>query len=336
MSLSNMSSKTLLITGATGFVGFHVLLKALEGGWAVRAAVRSTSKSDFIANHPKITALNRSDRLSFVEVPDICDQNAYDEAIKNVTHIIHLASPLPSPFLDPLTGIYEPNINSVTAMLRAAAKQPSVQKLVITSSVFGNSPFPPDSTHITADFRVPNLPGPFDSMMPAYWGGKIAATNAIDTFAKEEKPSFDITVVFPGFVFGRDYRALAAEDFVSSTNRILLGVITGQASPAPMPAGAVHVDDVANIHILALGHGVPRNIGSTVPHVFEDAWDIVAKHFPKAVETGVFTKGSQPTIPVNWDASQTEVDLGLKFKTWEDMVVDAAGQYLELSGKEKA
>ncbi|RYC59798.1 hypothetical protein CHU98_g6423 [Xylaria longipes] len=332
-----MSSQTLLLTGATGFIGFHVLLKALEEGWVVRAAVRSISKSGFITNHPKIAALGRSDHLSFVEVPDICDQNAYEDAIKGVTHVIHLASPLPSPFLDPLTGIYEPNINSVTSMLRAAAKEPSLKKLVITSSAFGNSPFPPDlSQRITPEFRVPNLPGPFDSMMPAYWAGKVAATNAIDTFAKDNNPSFDIAVVFPGFVFGKDQRALKAEDFVSSTNRIMLGIITGQASPSPMPAGAVHVDDAANIHMLALKDGAPRNIGSMVPHVFDDAWDIVVKHFPKAVESGVFTKGSQPTIPVNWDASQSEKDFGLKFKTWEDMVVDAAGQYLELSGKEKA
>ena len=32
----------------------------------------------------------------------------------------------------------------------------------------------------------------------------------------------------------------------------------------------------------------------------------------------------------------TEKDLGIKFQTWEDMVVDTAGQYLELAGKPKA
>ncbi|KAH8159285.1 hypothetical protein CIB48_g8967 [Xylaria polymorpha] len=331
-----MSSPKLLLTGASGFIGFHVLLKALEEGWFVRAAVRSISKPGSLANHPKTRDSVESGRLSFVEVPDICDENAYEQAIKGVTHVIHLASPLPSPLLDPLTGIYEPNINSVKAILRAAVKEPSLKKLVITSSIFGNTPFPPNlSQHITPEFRVPNLPGPFNTMMPAYWGGKIAATNAIDTFANENNLSFDLSIVFPGFVFGKDERALKLEDFASSTNRIMLGVITGQASGSQLPAGATHVDDTAKIYMLALKDGAPRNIGSTVPHVFDEAWDIVAKHFPKAVETGVFTKGSQPTIPVNWDASQTERDFNIKFKTWEEMVVDAAGQYLELSGEEK-
>ncbi|KAI0114134.1 putative cinnamoyl-CoA reductase [Nemania sp. FL0031] len=332
-----MSSNTILLTGGTGFIGFHVLLKVLEAGWTVRAAIRSLSKADSLAKHPKIVALGVPDKLSFVEVPDITAANAYDEAIKGVTHVIHLASPLPSPFLDPLTGIYQPNINSVTALLSATLKAPTLKKVVITSSVFGNSPFPPNpSQRIDAEFRVPNLEIPFDSMMPAYWGGKIAATNAIDAFYKEKKPSYSLSVIYPGFVFGTDQRALKTEDFMSSTNRILLGVITGHAADSPMPAGAVHVDDTANIHVLALKEDAPRNIGSTIPHVFDEAWDAVSKHYPEAVKSGVFTKGSQPTIPVVWDSTQTTKDLGITFKSWEDMVVDAAGQYLELSGKPKA
>ncbi|KAI0399662.1 putative cinnamoyl-CoA reductase [Xylaria palmicola] len=336
-----MSSHKLLITGATGFIGFHVLLRALEEGWVVRAAVRSAAKSESISKHPKIADAGLASRLSFVEVPDICAENAYDEAIKGVTHVVHLASPLPSPFLDPLTGIYEPNIRSVNSILSAALKERGLKKLVITSSVFGNSPFPPDPTkHITADVRVQNLAGPFTSMMPAYWGGKIAATNAVDAWAaslKDTHPSLSLSVVFPGFVFGRDLRATGVDNFKASTNRILLALITGATAPAPMPAGAVDVHDAALVHILALRDDAPRNIGATVPHVFEDAWGFIAKHYPKAVESGVFTKGSQATIPVNWDASKTESDFpSFKFKSWEDMVVETAGQFLELSGKEKA
>ncbi|KAI1110511.1 putative cinnamoyl-CoA reductase [Nemania sp. NC0429] len=332
------SSDRLLLTGATGFIGFIVLLDALEQGWHVRVAVRSPARFESLAKHPLIAALGVPEQLSFVEVPDICAPNAYDEAIKGVTHVIHLASPLPSPSLDPLTGIYEPNVNSVAAMLKATLAVSSLKKLVITSSVFGNSPFPPDpSRHITAESRVPELPGPFDSMMPAYWGGKIAATNAVDAFVKDNNPSFDVSIVFPGFVFGRDKRALKLEDFLASTNRVMLGVITGQDSGEdPMPAGAVHVEDAAALHMLALREGAPRNIGATVPHAFQEAWAFAEKHFPAAVEAGVFTKGIQPTIPVNWDAGQTERDFDFKFRTWEDMVVDAAGQYLELLGKEKA
>ncbi|KAK7936698.1 cinnamoyl-CoA reductase [Apiospora aurea] len=326
---------TLLLTGANGFVGFKVLLSALEKGYNVRAAVRSLSKSESLVQHPKIQVLKASDRLSFVEVPDITNQQAYEEAVKGVAYVIHLASPLPSPFLDPQTGIYEPNVKSVTSMLQAASQEPSLKKLIIASSVFANMPFPPNGDKITPESRLADVPGPFDSMIPAYSAGKIGALNATERFVKENNPSFEVVNVFPGFVFGPDDRALEADDLMASTNRIMLGVVTGQEAPGPMPAGACHVYDVAKLFVQALNDGAPKNIGATVSHVFNEAWDIVKENFPHAVRSGIFTQGSQETIPIDWDAHQTEVDFGFKFKTWSDMVVDVARQYLELLGKAK-
>lgn len=329
-----MSSTDLLITGATGFIGFKVLLGALQAGYTVRAAIRSSEKAKTLASHPKITATGNANKLSFVEVPDITRDGVYDEAIKDVTYVIHLASPLPSPFLDPQTGIYEPTIKSVSTLLASASKEPSVKKVIITSSVFANIPFPPDaSQEITAETRLPDLSGPFDSMLPAYQAGKIAALNFTEKFIKEKEPSFTVINVFPGFVFGRDDRALEVKDLYAGTNRILLAAITGQSAPGPMPAGATHADDAAKVHLEALKEGIAGNFGVTKAHDFNDAWKAVEKHFPEAVADGTFTQGNQPTVPVNWNAHQTEIDLKFDFKTYEDMVVDVAGQYLELSGK---
>ncbi|KAK2598895.1 hypothetical protein QQS21_005637 [Conoideocrella luteorostrata] len=331
-----MSSVDLLITGATGFIGFKVLLEALEDGYTVRAAIRSSEKAKTLASHPKIISSGKANKLSFIEVPDITRDGAYDEAIEGVTYIIHLASPLPSPFLDPQTGIYEPNIKSVSTLLVSAFNEPSVKRVVITSSTFANTPFPPDpSQEITAETRVPDLPGPFDSMLPAYSAGKIAALNFTDRFIKEKKPSFTVVNVFPGFVFGRDDRALDVKELDAGTNRIVLATITGKSTHNPMPAGATHVDDVAKAHLAGLKEGFSGNFGVTKVHDFNDAWIAIQKHFPEAVADGTFKKGNQPTVPVNWNAHQTEIDLKFNFKTYEDMVVDVAGQYLELSGKKK-
>lgn len=332
-----MSSADLLITGATGFIGFKVLLGALQAGYTVRAAIRSPEKAKTLASHPKITASGKTDNLSFVEVPDITCDGAYDEATKDVTYVIHLASPLPSPFLDPQTGIYEPTIKSVSTLLASASKEPSVKKIVITSSVFANTPFPPDaSQEITAETRLSDLSGPFDSMLPAYRAGKIAALNFTDKFIKEKEPSFTVINVFPGFVFGRDDRALEVKDLYAGTNCILLPIITGQSAPNPMPSSATHVDDTAKVHLEALKEGISGNFGVTKLHEFNDAWKAVEKQFPEAVADGTFTQGNQPTVPVSWNAHQTEIDLKFNFRTYEDMVIDVAGQYLELSGKKEA
>src|SRR5438034_10981539 len=91
-----MTSDLVLITGVTGHVGFRVLVFALEAGYRVRAAVRNQEKADTILAAPSIKALNPDSRLTFVFVPDILMDGAYDEAVKGVDSIIHIASPLAS------------------------------------------------------------------------------------------------------------------------------------------------------------------------------------------------------------------------------------------------
>ncbi|KAH6647952.1 putative cinnamoyl-CoA reductase [Truncatella angustata] len=331
-----MSSPNLLITGVTGFIGFNVLTTALQEGYTVRAAVRSIEKSKAISSHPKVLALGGHDKLSFVEIPDICREGAYDEALKGISYIIHQASPLPLPFLDPQTEIYEPTIKGVSTILQSALNAPTVKKVVITSSSFANT-FPPDPTkQVTAESRVPDLPGPFDSALPAYGAGKVAALNLTDRFVKEKQPSFAVVNIFPGIVLGRDDRALNVQDLSAGTNMILLAVITGQSASWPLTSGVADVSDVAKAHVLALKEDVVKDIGVTTAHQFNDAWNFVEKHFPKAVADGIFTQGDQPTVPSCWDAYKNELDLGSNYNTYEDIVVNVASQYLELSGKEKA
>lgn len=332
-----MPSPNLLITGVTGFIGFKVLLDALEAGYSVRAAVRSASQSESLRSHPKVKAVAQDGKLEFVEVPDLLVPGAYEEALKGVTYVIHLAAPLPSPALDPQTGIYEPALKSTVNMLDSASKATSLKKLVITSSVFANAPSLPDpSVEVTAATRQPDLPGPFDNHLSAYIGGKIAALNATDRFIKEHKPSFAVVNIMPGFVFGKDDKALTVKDITTGTNRLLLLVVTGGSIPYPLPAGAAHVYDVAKVHLLALKDGVVGDFGVTKEHVFNDAWDVVLKHFPKAVEAGTFSKGDQQTYPVKWNARATEDYFGFNLKTYEDAVVDFVVQYLECLEKEKA
>lgn len=45
--------------------------------------------------------------------------------------------------------------------------------------------------------------------------------------------------------------------------------------------------------------------------------------------------GSTPDAIIKLDPSKTKEVLGIKFKTFEEMIVDLVGQYLELLRKEK-
>ena len=94
-----MSTTTdhVLITGATGFLGYSVLVEALKKGYQVRIAVRSEAKANKVLDASAIKALNLSkDQLTWVVVPDMAAPGAYDEAVKGVKYIIHVASPIPT------------------------------------------------------------------------------------------------------------------------------------------------------------------------------------------------------------------------------------------------
>ncbi|ESZ91404.1 putative cinnamoyl-CoA reductase [Sclerotinia borealis F-4128] len=328
----------LLITGATGFIGFRTLLEALDAGYIVRAAIRNESGSKALLSHPKLLEFFSKSKLSFIEVPDILQTNAYTEALKDMTYAIHIASPIPLPFRNPQTEIIDPTVQGAANILEAALKTPSLKRMVITSSIVANLPFlhatnnPPPTT---AESRVVDLERNVTEVFPAYCAAKIATLNATDAFVEKSKPHFDVVKVFPGFVYGKDQRATDVKSLMSGSNRLVLAIILGHKSDEPRLAGGAHVDDVAKVHVLALDRekAGTQDFGVTAPMVYDDAFEIVKKHFPKEVDDGVFKQGNQPSLRLNWNAEKIEDVLGFKFKTYDDMVLDITRQYLEFSDK---
>jgi hypothetical protein len=68
--LSKMSSKSVLLTGATGSVGAHVLQQLLENGHSVTAVVRSLKKSSKFLSQ-KYASSFESGKFVIAEVPDL-------------------------------------------------------------------------------------------------------------------------------------------------------------------------------------------------------------------------------------------------------------------------
>jgi uncharacterized protein YbjT (DUF2867 family) len=86
---------TAQITGATGYIGFQTLTLALRRGYRVRAVVRREGNIVELTQKSALLARGQSDgTLEFVVVNDFLDQNSLQQALKNVTTVIHLASPL--------------------------------------------------------------------------------------------------------------------------------------------------------------------------------------------------------------------------------------------------
>lgn len=78
----------MLVTGATGLVGSHVVDNLLSKGFKVRAVARSRRKAEaMLAARTKYAS-----QLDFCFIEDLTSPGVFDNAVKGVDGVIHIAS----------------------------------------------------------------------------------------------------------------------------------------------------------------------------------------------------------------------------------------------------
>ncbi|KAM0325183.1 hypothetical protein ACHAQA_007722 [Verticillium albo-atrum] len=340
----------ILLTGATGFIGFRVLVEALKAGYAVRCAVRSSQAIKRILATPSIRALRPNEhQLYWAFVPDMSVPGAYDEAVKGVKYIIHCAASAPN------MEVREPAptkadeahvrtaVNSTCWLLQSARNMvPStVQRIVVTSSIA--AVLPPaylqgrgetSGPIIDSESRLPTPPAALASGFGPHAASKVAALNTSERWVEHFRPSFDLVSIMPAWVWGRHELATTAEELTRGSSGVLIDLLRGKRSKIPVCGSFISVDDVATAHILVLNPQIPGNqsfILST-DTTWEDAKTTAQRDYPSAFEAGIFRMdGTQDVVKVPIDASKTQRVLGLEFRGFEDAVKEVVGQWLELS-----
>lgn len=78
-----MQTKTIAVTGATGFVGRYVVRELLKRGYAVRALVRDAAKARAVFGSPLPQGLASV-------YGDVCDPRALGELVRGCDAVIHL------------------------------------------------------------------------------------------------------------------------------------------------------------------------------------------------------------------------------------------------------
>lgn len=284
--------------------------------------MRNQASVDKIARGPSVQQYLSSKSLTFVIVPDNTVPDAYHEAARDSQYIIHVASPLPTMPGDLVSQAVAGN----KAILEAAQATTSVKRVVITSSTSSIHPFERlFPTHpvnqaimsgrsdkvpaLTADTTVPT-PAPVSVDAPGehrYTNSKIAAANFVSEYAASDafKTShFSIVNIKPGWIFGPDELATNKQEAFKGSNFILswlfmdmsLGPLLGLPADEhpPMIAETVHLTDVVEAHVKALGTDKVRgnylnfllcSDGPTGP-IMMDAVDIVKRDLPEEVAEG--------------------------------------------------
>ena len=131
-----MSQPLIFITGATGFIGAHVVTQTLAAGYKVRLSVRKESQ---ISNLEKIFS-KHAEKLDFTVVPDFVSPGAFDKALQDVTYVFHLASPMPGTGTDFESDYLNPAVQGTILLLDAAKKVDTIKRVVIVSSLLALVP----------------------------------------------------------------------------------------------------------------------------------------------------------------------------------------------------
>ncbi|KAL9115945.1 MAG: hypothetical protein Q9227_000313 [Pyrenula ochraceoflavens] len=334
----------ILITGATGMVGFKTLIEALEAGYRARIVVRHNGSIEKLRGNQRIRRHERD--IDFTIVPDQQTVGAFDDAVRNVDYIIHLANPIPGSWddseIDVKRDILDPAIRGSTRILESAIKSPSVKRIVMTSSIVALAP---RSGRMRPDEIAPmmdNSPVPADQWA-AYTASKVMAHHASNAFMTKFQPRFDLVRTMPAYVQGRNDLVQHKEEVRQGSNDILMDLVLGKQTSRPFMGAVVHLDDVARAHVLALNPALAdggdnfilaANGGNSVE--WNEATDIASELFPDAVESGILPLGGyQLSTKMAFDVSNSETKLGIQFKGFDQMVASVVGQYVELATQEE-
>ena len=171
------SKKTVLVTGAGGFIGSHLTEHLVELNASVKAFVRYNSRNDW-----GLLELLPKEKLDQIEVitGDLRDEHAVRQAVKDVDVVFHLASliAIPYSYVHPREVVETNVIGTLNVMM--AAKEHSVDKVIHTSTseVYGTAIYVPiDEKH------------PLQGQSP-YSASKIGADKIAESFYR----SFDLPV----------------------------------------------------------------------------------------------------------------------------------------------
>lgn len=113
----------VLVTGGSGFVGSHCILKLLAAGHTVRATVRHLEREADVRSMLKTGGADPGDRLSFFAANPESDAG-WTDALAGCDYLLHVASPIPVAVPKNEDELIVPARQGALRVLRAARARP--------------------------------------------------------------------------------------------------------------------------------------------------------------------------------------------------------------------
>jgi len=235
-NIVDQNNSVVLVTGGNGFIGRHLCVALLNGGYKVKVAIRS-----------KQGLINLPSSVSPVFINDISSETKWEKALEGVDCVVHLANRahvMREGAGDALSMFREVNVEG-TINLAEQANSAGVKRFIFVSSVKVNGEVS------SAPFSVDDMPAPEDP----YGVSKMEAEQKLRSFCS--RSNLELVMVRPPLVYGAGVKGNFATLLRMMKFRIPLplgGVVNNRRS-------LVSVDNLVDLLITCIFH--PAAVGQT-------------------------------------------------------------------------
>ncbi|KXH26415.1 NAD dependent epimerase/dehydratase [Colletotrichum salicis] len=339
-----------LVTGANGFIGARTVEAYLLAGYSVRAAVRTQRSADDLT--AALPSQASSGQLSTAIVPDITVPGAFEEALKGVISIAHLATPVSFANTN-VEEVLGTAVQGTLGILESATKEAGLKSFVYMSSIVairGSSPKFQGRVVSEVDWndeaeKILENAGAEATGHQIYGASKVKGERAFWDFKEKNKGkiNFSMTAVNPVWVAGPPLILPKDPKRLSDTAIIAYRVMSGEEVPPVGPGNGTHVDarDVGRIIVFAadrpdVANGQRYIAGGNGNFANIQAYcDLLRTAYPDRrhiIQEGEPGKGyledyGEPPESRRVDASKASKATGQGWIPFDKMILDAAKAY---------
>ncbi len=213
----------ILVTGASGFIGYHLVQRLLAAQHEVTCLARKSSRLD------RLAGLN----VRFAD-GDITNAESLSAAVRGKDAVYHLAGSVKSLDVDQLFRV---NRDGTAHVARACADQLTPPVLLVVSSLSAMGPSTPRRPRLASDIPAP----------VSYYGrSKLAG----EQMARQWADKMPITIVRPPIVFGEADPAML--EIFRPIARCGIHLVPSWRTHR---VSLIHAEDLVTELILAVNHG---------------------------------------------------------------------------------